>query len=67
VLYLADTEQLAEHLNGSLRGHIPSAQPAGIGRGGGALSRVGDSATDGSEGPAPGGWPPGDLRARRSS
>jgi MerR family transcriptional regulator, light-induced transcriptional regulator len=55
VLYLADTEQLAEHLNGSLRGHAPGELPAGLGRGGVAFSRVGGSATDGSEGPAPGG------------
>jgi methanogenic corrinoid protein MtbC1/DNA-binding CsgD family transcriptional regulator len=57
VLYLADTEQLAEHLNlnGSLRGHVPGQLPAGLRRGGVAFSRGGGSATDGSEGPAPGG------------
>jgi methanogenic corrinoid protein MtbC1 len=50
VLYLADTEQLAEHLNGSPRGHVPGQLSAGLGRGGGAVSPVGGSATDGSEG-----------------
>jgi diguanylate cyclase (GGDEF)-like protein len=49
VLYMADTEQLAEHLKGSLRTPISGEMPAGIGRGGVGFECLSEVATGGGD------------------
>ena len=49
VLYMADTEHLAEHLKGSLRIPISGEMPAGIGRGGVGFERLSEVATGGGD------------------
>jgi diguanylate cyclase (GGDEF)-like protein len=49
VLYIADTEHLAEHLKGSLRKAVRGKLPADIGRGGVGFRRLSEAATDGGD------------------
>jgi diguanylate cyclase (GGDEF)-like protein len=49
VLYIADTEQLAEHLKGSLHAPVSGGLPEGIGRGGVGFRRLSEVETGGGD------------------